>query len=457
VPPLRSFAGRASLPALIFALTAGVYAVTLGARATRPSPGNHYVHLADGWLHGRLDLGGAPPGANDWACFDVVERRACPPGRPALSDPERYRWFVSFPPFPAALLVPFVAVFGTGLLDRLVWALFAGSGPALLFVVLRMLRETGRSERTTRDDLILTFLFAFGTVYYFTAVQGTVWFAAHVVATALLCLYLLHGVGARRPLAAGTALGLAFLTRPTTILLAIFFAVEALRACRRPDAEGVTRDAPAGAHVAALFRGADLPAVARRLALFGVPLLACGAVAMALNQARFGDPFEFGHTYLQIRWRGRIETWGLFNYHYLARNLAVALTSLPWLSAAPPYLRISRHGLALWVTTPNLLYALWPRRTTPLLWALVAAIVPVALLDLAYQNSGWVQFGYRFSLDYLPLVFVLLAIGGRRFGRLFLALAVLSVGINTFGAITFDRAYRFYDADATQQVLFQPD
>jgi hypothetical protein len=178
---------------------------------------------------------------------------------------------------------------------------------------------------------------------------------------------------------------------------------------------------------------------------------------MALNQARFGDPFEFGHTYLQIRWRRRIETWGLFNYHYVAKNLAVVLTSLPWLSAAPPHLKISRHGLALWLTTPNLLYLLWPARMTPRSWALVAAVVPVALLDLAYQNSGWVQFGYRFSLDYLPLLFVLLALGGRRFGRLFVLLAIVAVIVNAFGAITFDRVHRFYDDDLTQSVVFQPD
>jgi len=29
--------------------------------------------------------------------------------------------------------------------------------------------------------------------------------------------------------------------------------------------------------------------------------------------------------------------------------------------------------------------------------------------------------------------------------------------VNTFGAITFDRAGQFYDTDNTQTVLFQPD
>ena len=38
---------------------------------------------------------------------------------------------------------------------------------------------------------------------------------------------------------------------------------------------------------------------------------------------------------------------------------------VPWLSATSPYIMISRHGLALWVTSPNLLPALWPKRVSP--------------------------------------------------------------------------------------------
>jgi hypothetical protein len=195
----------------------------------------------------------------------------------------------------------------------------------------------------------------------------------------------------------------------------------------------------------------------RSVALFSLPILAIGAVAMALNEARFDDPFEFGHRYLQIKWRGRIEKWGLFNYHYLGRNLAVFLASLPWLTASAPYVQISRHGLALWVTTPGLLLALWPKRTSPLLAALFVAAAPVALLNLMYQNSGWIQFGYRFALDYLPLLFVALALGRRRFGAGFILLFVVALGINAFGAVTFDRAWRFYDSDPSQRVIFQPD
>ena len=178
---------------------------------------------------------------------------------------------------------------------------------------------------------------------------------------------------------------------------------------------------------------------------------------MGHNLARFGDPLEFGHRFLQVRWRDRIETWGLFSLHYLPRNLTVFFLSLPWWLGQSPFVRISRHGLALWLTTPNLFWSVWPKRLDRTIVGLWLTVVVTALCTLLYQNTGWIQFGYRFSLDYLPLLFVLIALGGRRFGKAFVACAVFAVVVNTFGAVTFDRHHRFYDTDPTQQHIFQPD
>lgn len=434
---------RWAIPLVIFVLCLGVYGATSAGRLLRPSPNNHYVHLADAWLHGRLDIAGDPPGTNDWACFDTLNRGPCPEGRYSFSGPdaERYRWYVSFPPLPAILLLPFVAVFGPGIWDTLFWLLFAGLGPMLLFLCLRFLRESGESQRSVQDDLLVTALFAVGSVYYFVAVQGTVWFAAHVVATAFVCLYLLFSFGARRPAAAGFVLGLAFLSRPATLLLAPFFVFQAVHGAREPGRR------PSRAP----------PELFRALALFALPLVLILAATMWHNDARFGDPFEFGHRFLQIRWRSRIETWGLFSTHYLPRNLTVFLLSVPWWSASRPFLRISRHGLALWFSSPNLLWSLWPKRLDATSIALWAGVLPTALCTLLYQNTGWIQFGYRFSLDYLPLLFVLVALSRRRFGTAFLCCACFAVAVNTFGAVTFDRFTQFYDDDPTQRVIFQPD
>lgn len=429
----------------------------LGPRAAGPSENNHFVHLAESWLNGQLSqLGDRPPGYNDWACYDVELESSC--RSDAFSRPrDSQRWYVSFPPFPAAVILPAVAIFGKDFSDPLFWAIFAGLAPALLYVLLRRLREEGTSERTVRDDLFLVTVFAFGSVYFFTAVQGSVWFSAHVVASALLVLYFLFGIGARRPFWAGLFLGLCFLTRPSTHPFALFFLLEAMRVSRASDAPLASEDASVWRKVAVWIRGVRWRPVVRSCAIFALPILACGGVAMWMNEARFGDPFDFGHQHLMIRWRSRLEKWGLFNYHYLSKNLAIFLASLPWLKATAPYLTISRHGLAIWITSPNLVPALWPKRVNALLVALFVSAGLVALLDLCYQNSGWVQFGYRFSLDYMPALILLLALSRRRFGWGSWAVLAIAIAINAFGAVTFDRVPMFYDDDNTQERVFQPD
>jgi hypothetical protein len=121
--------------------------------------------------------------------------------------------------------------------------------------------------------------------------------------------------------------------------------------------------------------------------------------------------------------------------------------------------RINAHGLALWFTTPLYLWLLWPRRWTHLHAAFWLTVAAVAIPTLFYQNTGWVQFGYRFANDYSVFLFCLLAIGGYRLGTLFHLAALFGVAVNAFGAISFQRpAYsRYYYQEASQTVIYQPD
>ena len=88
----------------------------------------------------------------------------------------------------------------------------------------------------------------------------------------------------------------------------------------------------------------------------------------------------------------------------------------------------------------------------------ISVALPAAV-DLLYQNSGWRQFGYRFSNDYSLLLFVLLAVGARPMRGLFAAAAAWSIAWNAFGAATFDKAQyaRFYFTDGSQVIVYQPD
>ena len=445
---------RLIIAALIYAACVLVLALVAGKeRLGEHTAFNHYAHLADSWIHGRQDLAnGAPAYAqgNDFAVYGG-------------------KTYISFPPFPAVLMMPLVALAGSPEAFRdgqfMVW--LAGLPPALLFLALEKLRRTKRSERSERDNIVLAFLFAFGTVYFFTAVEGTVWFAAHVVGAGLLAAYVLVALDGEHPALAGLLLGCAFATRPTTLLTAPLFAYEALRAAGGAAAFDADGDLGFLTRLKDALRRADKKRLLSLVVSFAVPILCVLAIASAMNYTRFKNPSPtaFGHEHLTVVWHGRIEKWGLFGLHYLPKNLGAMLSILPWPAprnapaSAPPFV-INEHGLALWFTTPLYLFLLWPKKRGPLHAALLLSVAGPLIMNLLYQNSGWRQFGYRFSNDYSVFLFVLLAIGGRPFGALWKALAVWSVGWNLFGAITFDRGGpydRFYWREGSQQILYQPD
>jgi hypothetical protein len=137
----------------------------------------------------------------------------------------------------------------------------------------------------------------------------------------------------------------------------------------------------------------------------------------------------------------------------------VVLTGLPFMGGPGVPFQINVHGLALWITSPFYAWAFWPKRTGPLFWALAVTALAVAAPGLLYQNSGWTQFGYRFSNDFAPFVIAMVAVGGRRLSAPFWLLAAIALVVNGFGAVTFQRApfTRYYFVDGTQRILHQPD
>ncbi len=424
---------------LLLVALAGFSAAS-GSRLAGHSSDTHFVYLAQSLLKGRASLAVPPPNDNDWAKVETLELAGGRTVRGAYlvgeadvfrtTRGERVRapaadirkrtaeWYVSFPPLPAVLMLPLVAISGPLTNDvafTLAWSAF---NVPLLFWLLRRLRRLGYSERSEADDLWLTGLFAFGTVYFYSSVIGQVWYTAHVVATTFAIGFLGASLEARHPALAGLCLGLATATRTPLLFLAPFFLLEAWR-CRRE-------------------------ALVRVLVRFAVPAGIVGAALAAFNYARFDRITEFGHTYLTVRWAGRIQKYGLFNYNFLPRNLAAMLVLTPKLLSYSPYVQVSWHGMSVFLTTPALVLLAWPRVRGPLHRALWGTVLLVAAQTFFYQNDGWVQFGYRFINDYLVLLVALLAVGGRPIGRGTKALIVAGVLVNAFGAVTFGRYWQFY-------------
>lgn len=435
---------------LVFACAWLVLAVLAGPRLTRPSYNNHYVHLANAWLEGRLDHGARPPGYcedgerrrgdcrghtfDDWAVVWTLElaeggtlrgypckmascRRDARQGvetwwvlgegwrripRGAIAA-RHDTWYVSFPPGPALVFLPWVMLWGTRVWDVLVSLTLAAWIPVVIVATLDRVR--GRENGRGAEHLWVAAAWTWGSSACELAALGEVWFTAQLCgALALFSFLRATLIGA--PVQAGTWLLLAVACRPHLACAAIvYFAMWGKGPRDKVD-----------------------------LLRFMLPLAFGGALLALHNVVRFEDPFEFGHRFLEIRWQARMQESGMFSSAYLLRNLQCLVTLLPLWRDGFPFLHVSTHGMALWASTPWILFVFGLKRSVRAHWGLVLGAIGTAMIPLFYQNSGQVQFSYRFALDWLPFIVLLLACSGRAGARSFRALVVVACVVHVVAA-----------------------
>ncbi len=156
----------------IFGIALCVLAATSADHLIDQSEAPHFVYQAEAFLNGQIDLTTKPPNNNDWIRYEGKD-------------------YVSFPPVPAVIMMPFVAVFGLSFNDVLFTLFFGALNILLMFMVLQMLVREGLSALREEDNLWLTALFGFGTVHFVCAVRGEVWFTDKIIGVSFTLDYIL--------------------------------------------------------------------------------------------------------------------------------------------------------------------------------------------------------------------------------------------------------------------------
>ncbi|HEX5396159.1 MAG TPA: hypothetical protein VFX74_03615, partial [Candidatus Limnocylindria bacterium] len=132
----------------------------------------------------------------------------------------------------------------------------------------------------------------------------------------------------------------------------------------------------------------------------------------AYNIARFGSAFDFGYARI-VSNNGLVtnEPWfhnGIISLSYIPRNLyAIFFQSFDWVDQVP-FLRPGWTGTAITFTAPFLFWAVAARGRVAI--GLGAAALLVLLPDLMHGSWGFAQFGYRFMLDAVPILLLLLGL-----------------------------------------------
>ena len=444
---------------------------------------NHFVWQSLAFLDGRteIDYPVGPDGASPGNAFfqDVVPVNG-PDGMPSG------RGQIPFPPLPAVVVLPFVALWG---LATDVQQLSALLGAIALGVAWWTL---GRLRVRTSVRLATTIFLGFGTVFWYASQLGTTWYFAHVVAVVLLLTAIGVALGADPDADAdvggdGSA-GLDGAGDPDT------------EPDRASDATGVTslvrEFASALVHidrrqfVAGLLFG--LAATARLPVVFGAPffmlvggggtwvrrsvsaglgaIIPVGAL-LVYNLVSTGHLFHPGYEVLYrleaVGWSalGYNIDWAIEDVRYLPQNLGLFLFGTPaLLPAAIPAglgggaalcfdpaatrglfdlacpIALPRDvGMSIVLTSPAFLLlvpALRGYGRSRLVTGAILAILAIAVVNLMHFSQGWVQFGYRFSNDFVPFALLLVALGMQRrggVGRLGAVLLLGSIAINFWG------------------------
>ena len=389
------------------ALTAmGIYTFITGAFGPvglSQSRVAYFVYLADAFLHGHLELLSVPAMHLDLSFYQG-------------------HYYPYWPPFPALLFMPLVAIFGTGISDAPLTLLSAGLNVWLVSVLLTALDERGVARLTAAKRAWLTAFFAFGTVHVTLASNPSVWFTSQVIGFSLLCgayVAALRLPARWAPVAAGALIGCTLLTRDSMVLAGIWVGWYLLK----------TRD---------FTDRYSLPRVILGLLL---PVTAAAALLALYNYLRFGKSLETGLAYHLMNpvFRDNFSQYGVFNIHYLSSNLYYDFLYVPYLKLLSGRLDLTFfYGGSLFLLSPAFFLSIFGvlGRWRPYGWALVASCVAGIAPSLVVTSPGVVQFGPRYSLDIAVPLLIATAIGAERVsGRAVRWLCLVSVAMYLPGAV----------------------
>ena len=403
----KSYKSYSGFPKLIpLALFIATFAVYYFSHSHSDSHSDSYYdytfRIAQALLDGKLGLTERPP---DWLNEMV---------------PLDGQYYSAFPLGAVLAMLPVAALKRIGLIElfpgTLIAALLAGAA-SLLFYLLSARYGAGVKRR-----LMLTLLPVFGTWMWANLAFAGAWQIAlgFAVVGQLGALYFI--LIDYRPTLAAACFALAFGNRTEVMLLApIFIYLIVKRA--PPD---VVKDGARPWRMVYSF--------------VAIPI-ALGLLTLGYNYARFSSIFDFGYA----RIPGVLdEPWyrhGIFSIHAIPLN-AEAMLFETWRRVDRfPYFRPTGFGGSIFLSCPFLIYLFRTSARDATLKALAwAAIAVLTLMLWLHGNPGGWQISYRYAMELLPWMFlILLESGPKKVSPTEVALLLASIAINAYSTWLFLR------------------
>lgn len=295
------------------------------------------------------------------------------------------KFYLYFGPFSSIALMPFVFIFG-----KTFPQVFLGIVSMIVsFVSVFLISRSFKLDKL--NALWLCVFYVFSTVLFSASLINISAYQVQAFGSTLVLVSLYFYLTKKSNILIGVFLGLAILTRFILILGVIFFILEFLQ------------------------KRLSL----KQLVYIFTPVVFSLIILGVYNFVRFDSFLETGYKYASA-----YNTYpqslnlehGLFNISHLPANLYTFFVKPPEpILENPkgfflefPYLKASPWGMAIWFTSPLFLMLLLKfkkfKYTTSAFFSTIALSIPAFF----FYSIGFAQFGYRYTLDFLPFLFLLL-------------------------------------------------
>ena len=360
---------------------------------------NSYILQAQSWLEGRLDLG------RDYPYLEL-----------AIFN---NKYYVSFPPFPSYVMLPFVLI-GWNSCDSMIAFAVSLLGAAYAFKILRHFNIDSKAS------IFFALFLTVGSNWLMTAQNAWVWFIAQNMAFTLSLMAIYYALKNK------IGLSLAFWAcavgcRPFQILYlpALLYLIYNAHKAVNPEDKIID--------------------IIKKRYLALVPMAVIALSYIILNFARFGNITEFGHNYLPEHTNSEL---GQFNLSYIKENIG-SLFKLPSVNSSGIWEYPQFNGMCIFLVSPIFIsYLVYIARSIikhekfdMKFMILVLAIAIIELLSITAHNTmGGAHFGNRYTNDVLPIIFtgtVMLLPKDKDWESFNYPLFFIGLAINLVGSIMF--------------------
>lgn len=270
----------------------------------------------------------------------------------------------------------------------------------------------------------LVAFFSFGTVFGWLSITGLIYHISQVCTVLFCALSFWFALKRLSPWLVGFALAASIMSRPNVILLWPALVAIAIQ-FQKEEGSGTVR-----------WKDVFLWSIKSL-----IPILSSVVFLLYYNYLRFGNFIDFGYVTINgSEWTlSRVQEYGMFHPQFIPFNFHWMFFGIPRIVECKFYLTRGL-GLSMFLASPALFYLL---RRFKFTWWIVGcwgSIILSTLLLLMYHNNGSNQYSYRYWMDFVVPVMMLLAYtAGRRISFPLKVLITASILVNYYGIISWYR------------------